>query len=155
MSGPLFASFRRRVFLKLGAHDLTCSNCGIGLKPAATRVADPHIEQGHRAEAPDVAIAEDFNRMLEFMPDICHEIAIRRPRVDKDTEHSVWTHRRHRMQQAGVNAVPALAFCDIDDSVRGANLVDQAAKCFRLCGGFDDDRHNPRYSPPAHAHRAP
>jgi hypothetical protein len=94
--GSLFATLSDAIppFI---AHRNARPNGRIGLEPEATRVAHLFVEQDHRAVVPDGAMAKHFNRVLQFVPDVCHEVAIRRPRFHKDPQHSVWAGYRHRV----------------------------------------------------------
>jgi hypothetical protein len=92
----LFATLRSGACSQFSAHSKARLEGRSGLKPVGPVVASSVKEQNHSADAPDGWIAEDFNRVLQFVPDGFYEIAVRLPRVDPDLEQSVWTGDRHR-----------------------------------------------------------
>jgi hypothetical protein len=67
-----------RACAQFSAHRNARCDGRIGLEPEATRVAHLFMEQDHLAGAPDLAIGEHFNGVLQFMPDEPHEIAVGR-----------------------------------------------------------------------------
>src|SRR5262245_38007077 len=84
-----------RACSQFSAHGIARHDCGIGFKAIANQANAIEIEQGHLAAASDVAMAQYFDRMLQFVPDGSHEFVIRFPRVDDDSEHSVGAGHRH------------------------------------------------------------
>src|SRR5262245_9405538 len=96
----LLSTLRGRAFSQFGAHGITCHDCGVGFKAiaaSADQATAIEIEQGYLAAAPDVAMAEYFNRMLQFMSDGSHDFVIRLLRVDENSEHSIGAGHRHRV----------------------------------------------------------
>ena len=94
---PLFATPRSVALPQFLANGIACLDRRFGFKLVATEPAHIFEEHGHRAAGPDLTIAEYFNGVLQLMSDGSHQIAIRRPRVDEDEEHSVWAGYRHRV----------------------------------------------------------
>jgi hypothetical protein len=94
--GLLFATLGSGACSQFSAHSKARLEGRSGLKSVGPVVASSVKEQNHSADAPDRWIAEDFNRVLQFVPDGSHEVAVRLPRVDPDLEQSVWTGDRHR-----------------------------------------------------------
>jgi hypothetical protein len=92
----LLATLCGGAFLQLFAHSTSRLDGRIGLNRTATAVTPLELEHVHCSIAPDGAIAEHLNRVLQFVPDGCHEIAVRLVRVDMDPEHSVFAGHRDR-----------------------------------------------------------
>src|SRR5262245_44071395 len=85
----LLSTLRARAISQFGAHGITCHDCGVGFKAIAASVSQANaieIEQGYLAAAPDVAMAQYFNRMLQFMPDGSHDFVIRLSWIDENSE---------------------------------------------------------------------
>lgn len=83
-------------FLQFIAHRIPRPDGRIGLKPEEAPGAHLLKEQDHRAVVPDRAIAEHFNRVLQFVPHGSHQIAVHLPWVDEDPKHPVGASHRHR-----------------------------------------------------------
>jgi hypothetical protein len=79
----------RRTFLQFIVHGCARQDSCLGLKRAATPLAETTtllaplaIEHQYRSVAPHTPLAEHLDRVLQFVPDGCHEIAVRGARVN-------------------------------------------------------------------------
>jgi hypothetical protein len=55
---------RRRASSQFSAHGIAGHDCGIRFKPVANQANGIEIEQGYLGAAPDVAMAQYFNRVF-------------------------------------------------------------------------------------------
>jgi hypothetical protein len=73
-------------------------------------------------------MTEYLDRVLQFVPDGCHEVVIRGSRVNQNSKHSMCTDRRHREQQARLHSGAAVTFRDVHHSVGVIDLIHERTK---------------------------
>src|SRR6185369_639228 len=92
---PLLLVRRRLCLLQFGADGISCFDCGIGLVSRPARTAYLFEPQNRSRRASDVVVAQDLDRVLQFMADRSDQVLVRFARIDGDAKKSVRASNRH------------------------------------------------------------
>jgi hypothetical protein len=86
-------------------------------------------EQVGRLHVVDMGIAQQLDRMLQFVSDGRHQIASRRAAsVHQNSKEARRAGYLHRQTEASPHAVSTLAFVDIHEAIGRRNRLDQASE---------------------------
>src|SRR5262249_29970460 len=123
-----------------------CAHCVAGaLRPISFKwetvswISFPGVEIVHGSEAGHLRIAQYFDRVLKFVTDQAHEVAVNSPNVQHHPQHTIRSSLRH-VHEAGLATMPACTHLDIDNAVGGADGLNEIAECARPFGCVLDHR---------------